>query len=980
MKKVSLKINVTILILSFVFQSSSALAISCISAIEPEDQVLKKTLIQSSPPVPETPGKPVTHESTISSAHLLDSKVPHADLLQDPNLPEDIRAHFIAQTKRIQKLGFSLPTTEQIAQTQAQVQAFNCTSVTEVSQIECEALVALYNSTDGASWSFRDNWLENDTMSTWYGVDVWEGHIVGIYLRYNNLHGSLPSETGDLIHLYSLVISDNNLTGRIPESLINLTILNELDISYNFFETTGYSQDLLDFLALNDPDWLETQYTPFTSCNDVTEIPKTECDALVELYNSTNGTSWTNNFHWLTYNPIDAWYGVYVKDGHVSSIGPQSNNLVGTIPNALANLTQLRLLYLTSSNLSGEIPLEFGNLRNLENLSFFNQKLTGNIPPFIGDLTKLRSLNLGWNYFTGSIPSNLGNLANLNNLNLSRNYLTGSIPSSLANLPLFHLDLGGNRLTGTIPPELGNFKTWIDIDLSQNQLSGRIPPELGNIRYLTELRLNSNDLYGSIPPELGNLFFLKYLFLHNNHLTNRIPTKLGNLASLETLWLDGNDLVGSIPVSFIKLTELRNVNVVGMDLCIPNTPDFVAWSNALSWMYPWGKPPFCEPQNPKFLIVPLTWKGSQASFDQAATIQLDNFLDQVPLSACRENVVINKLNVSTQNFSTWNCSANSYGLTEIKDFVRKNLNIDPADYDVILGLVEDSPCKYDGASNGADVIWSSTEYQIVTAHELGHIYGLEDQYCSNQAGSTDPRCNDGDIQNDGPITGDVNWLSASLPYDCPPNGALDSTGSKCCNFNEANLCTSKPYGVCCHGNKNPAGGRSTMSYSNAPEPRGFDTIELAHLDVHPSLQCSTGAASNGSEIFTTQDEDTELLLDINLHVYPNDTVNSHSITITEGRITQESILLEKSGEYLLTIRGQSNEEIFEQSFQLYFDYFGPVFLDGDYSDISLAKTDVSFRVPYSCPMKILNLFHNGELIHTQMLPSLCANYLPIIFR
>ena len=49
----------------------------------------------------------------------------------------------------------------------------------------------------------------------------------------------------------------------------------------------------------------------------------------------------------------------------------------------------------------------------------------------------------------------------------------------------------------------------------------------------------------------------------------------------------------------------------------------------------------------------------------------------------------------------------------------------------------------------------------MTAHELGHIYGLGDEYCSNQAGSTDSRCNDGDSQGDGATTGDVNWLDAA---------------------------------------------------------------------------------------------------------------------------------------------------------------------------------------------------------------------------
>ena len=39
---------------------------------------------------------------------------------------------------------------------------------------------------------------------------------------------------------------------------------------------------------------IETQ-AAFTSCADVTEIPQSECEALVALYNSTDGDNWYTN-------------------------------------------------------------------------------------------------------------------------------------------------------------------------------------------------------------------------------------------------------------------------------------------------------------------------------------------------------------------------------------------------------------------------------------------------------------------------------------------------------------------------------------------------------------------------------------------------------------------------------------------------------------------------------------------------------------
>ena len=35
-------------------------------------------------------------------------------------------------------------------------------------------------------------------------------------------------------------------------------------------------------------------------CNNVTDVPKTECEALVALYDSTDGDNWTNNKNWTS--------------------------------------------------------------------------------------------------------------------------------------------------------------------------------------------------------------------------------------------------------------------------------------------------------------------------------------------------------------------------------------------------------------------------------------------------------------------------------------------------------------------------------------------------------------------------------------------------------------------------------------------------------------------------------------------------------
>lgn len=39
-----------------------------------------------------------------------------------------------------------------------------------ISQAECEALVALYESTDGPGWTNDTRWIEDPDVNSWYGI------------------------------------------------------------------------------------------------------------------------------------------------------------------------------------------------------------------------------------------------------------------------------------------------------------------------------------------------------------------------------------------------------------------------------------------------------------------------------------------------------------------------------------------------------------------------------------------------------------------------------------------------------------------------------------------------------------------------------------------------------------------------------------------------------------------------------------------
>jgi hypothetical protein len=272
-------------------------------------------------------------------------------------------------------------------------------------------------------------------------------------------------------------------------------------------------------------------------CTTVTNVPQTECEALVALYESTDGSSWDNNAYWLKTTNISIWYGVVLDSGHVSMLFLQENHLNGTIPSNLGNLTHLTHLFLYNNQLNGNIPPELGNLTNLKKLRIQSNQLSGAIPPELDNLTNLTVLHLGNNQLSGTIPARFGNLRNLT-----------------------ELDLGSNQLNGNIPPELQNLTNLKELSMQSNQLSGTIPPELQNLTNLKELSMQSNQLSGTIPPELGNLTNLMFIYLNNNNLS------------------------GAIPLTFTQLVNLHRFYFSDTFLCEPTTPEFLDWkATVVDW-------------------------------------------------------------------------------------------------------------------------------------------------------------------------------------------------------------------------------------------------------------------------------------------------------------------------------------------------------------------------------------------------------------
>ncbi|KAB2622215.1 LRR receptor-like serine/threonine-protein kinase [Pyrus ussuriensis x Pyrus communis] len=293
------------------------------------------------------------------------------------------------------------------------------------------------------------------------------------------------------------------------------------------------------------------------------------------------------------------WVGVTCNPStkRVTILKLNSQELAGSIPASIGNLTYLTGINLANNDFHGEIPQEMGRLRSLQYLNLSANSFRGKLPANISHCTKLSVLNVRFNELIGSIPNEFSSLLKLTSVLLSRNNLTGSIPKWMGNFSaLYSISLLGNNFHGSIPNELGRLKGLQTLTLSENNLSandftGTILASFGNLKNLVRLNLAGN-LLGSgktgdlnFLSSLANCTILEVLGISNNQFGGELPRSIANLStSLQILAVGGSLIHGSIPIGIGNLIGLT-VLAADNSFLSGNLPDEIGKFHKLGELY-----------------------------------------------------------------------------------------------------------------------------------------------------------------------------------------------------------------------------------------------------------------------------------------------------------------------------------------------------------------------------------------------------------
>ncbi|CAN0863300.1 Receptor-like protein EIX2 [Linum grandiflorum] len=391
-------------------------------------------------------------------------------------------------------------------------------------------------------------------------------------LSYNNFNDPLfPSWTFYLHSLTSLDLANNRFRGPIPEGLRNMSLLTQLDLSWNHFT----SLEPNCFLGLTHMQVLSIAQNELKG--EIFSSAMQNMTSLIDLDLSSNQLESAVG--------IPQYFRNFCSLRVITLSGVELRQEVGEALRILSACPadSLETIRMSDCKLFGNMTnIPFQNFQKLDTLSLSRNSISGPVPLSVTDLVSLRSLELFSNKLIGPLPWSLGTLSNLESIDISENSLEGDVAEShfqnITKLWLFQAS--GNQLTLRVgprwnpPPQIEilgmgfwhlgpNFPVWIrslklltQLNMSSAGISSKIPSWLFFNSHFYSIDMSSNLLNGPLPYIYP---FMSVLDLSNNSLSGSLSKflcyKPDEEKTMQSIHLRNNNLSGEIPQSFANITN-----------------------------------------------------------------------------------------------------------------------------------------------------------------------------------------------------------------------------------------------------------------------------------------------------------------------------------------------------------------------------------------------------------------------------------------
>ncbi|WP_282178454.1 hypothetical protein [Maribacter stanieri] len=218
---------------------------------------------------------------------------------------------------------------------------------------EKQYLIEFNKSTLGEQW--QNKWNLQADPSSWYGVEIIDGHVTSLKLYRNNLKGAIPEGISALSNLKTLNLAFNTIEGNLPKDMFQLEALTSVRLEMN--KLTG---------------------------------------ALPQDYSKMKSLEELSMFNNLFQGTIPEGIG---EISTLKTLNLSSNYLEGSLPKSIEKLGNLERLELFGNKLAGAIEVDLGRLVNLRELILSYNQFEGDMPSGMASLSNLEFVQLQGNDF-----------------------------------------------------------------------------------------------------------------------------------------------------------------------------------------------------------------------------------------------------------------------------------------------------------------------------------------------------------------------------------------------------------------------------------------------------------------------------------------------------------------------------------------------------------------------------------------------------